>query len=391
MILSFKKQNNIKIIFILIILTLKIAYKKIDEKTINKLLGKNNIYKLRDITNLTMNNKTILILETHHYHSECSPGFSKYLIDLGYNVDIMMNIYGKDAFNLFEFKDKIRIILYNYPQEINIENTQLNNFFSKYSSIIIETVDPRMIDFIYHLDLLCNKNIYVFHIKDFYDKMNFSEIQNQNRIWTLGHFSIGLYVNPHYFGKIKLKNKNKKTRFFIVSSMNRNYNYLVSASQKLIEENYDFDVIVTGRTKTFNINNINQSLINNFIFSYYLNFSELYNAVDSSDYIIISLDPDNKNDLIFKNKRVTGSIQLSYGFKKPVLIDSYFSDAYNMTKSNSFLFRKINFYEVMKEAINLNNEKYKIMQKNLIKLSNLIYNDSLQNVKKTLNSLLYKF
>ena len=43
----------------------------------------------------------------------------------------------------------------------------------------------------------------------------------------------------------------------------------------------------------------------------------------------------------------------------------------------------------MKEAILLKNEKYKIKQKNLIKLLNIIYQTSLQNVNKTVNSILY--
>ena len=44
----------------------------------------------------------------------------------------------------------------------------------------------------------------------------------------------------------------------------------------------------------------------------------------------------------------------------------------------------------MKEAILLKNEKYKIKQRNLIKLSNIIYQTSLQNVNKTVNSILYE-
>ena len=346
---------------------------------------------MKIIQNLDINNKTILILELYPYHSECSPGFSKYLIDLGFYVDIIMDKYGKDSFNLFEFKDKIRLITYNYSKKINFAEEKFKFFFRKYSFIIVQTVDNVVAKTVSYIDLLCDhKVIFVFHFTKYYKILNFKKIENQKRIWFIGHFSIGLYINPHYIGKIKLKNKNNKTRFFVVSTIYRNYNYLVSAALKLKEENIDFDVIVVGKIKRFEKNHINKEIMNNFIFHYNVTFSELYKEVDNSDYIIITLDPDNKKDLIFRNQRATGSIQLSYGFKKPVLIHKEFSSIYNMTEDNSFLFNKNNFYNVMKEAILLNNEKYKIKQRNLIKLSNLIYKTSLENVNKTVNSLLYK-
>ena len=299
-----------------------------------------------------------------------------------------MNNYGKDSFDLFEDKDKIRLITYKYFNQINSLIEKLKSLMENYSYIVIQTTIPHIIKTISKLNLLINKKvIYVFHLTNVYNSLHFSQIENKNRIWTLGHFPIGIYVNPHYFGKIKLKKKNKITRFFTISSIYRKYNYLVSTSQKLKEENYDFEIIVIGKTKTFSKKNINGKLKNNFIFNYNVNFSQLYKAVDSSDYILITLDPDNKRDKIFKYNKVTGSAQLSYGFLKPVIINYYFSNAYNMTKENCFLFDKTNFYEVMKKAIVLNNQDYKIMQKNLINLSNRLYHDSLLNVKKTLLSL----
>ena len=208
---------------------------------------------------------------------------------------------------------------------------------------------------------------------------------NQNRIWTLGHFSIGLQVNPHFFGNIKIKDKNKITRFFIFSSSDRNYNYIISAAEKIKYENLEFKIYVAGYRKYLSSNDINETIKDNFIFNYRVNYSTLYKLVDICDYIIINLDPDiNK---VYKDKKSTGAVQLSYGFKKPPLINNYFKDAYNMSKENSFLFEKENFYNVMKNAILLNNMNYKIMQKNLIQLTKKVYDYSLLNVKKTLNNL----
>ena len=147
-------------------------------------------------------------------------------------------------------------------------------------------------------------------------------------------------------------------------------------------------MVVVGKVRKFSSKSINKNLKANFLFNYRVNFETLYNMVDSSDYIILTLDNKNKKDKIFKDKKVTGAAQLSYGFVKPALINSYFKDNYNMTEENSFIFNKSNFYSVMKKAILLNNKNYKLMQKNLLETTKLIYNYSIRNIQKTLDSIL---
>ena len=238
------------------------------------------------------------------------------------------------------------------------------------------------------MKLLTNqKVVYIFHFTKYYEILGFSRIKNKKRIWTLGNFSIGFQVVPFYVGNFKLRNKNKKTRFFVVSTVSRNYNYLVLASEKLKDDNLDFEVIVVGKVSRFSSKNINDKIKDNFIFNYRVNYETLYKKVYNSDYIIITLDPNNKFDKIFKNKKVTGAAQLSLGFLKPSLINNHFNGNYGMSKENSFIFDDKNFYEVMKEAILLNNENYKKMQMNLIELANKVKQKSIINIKETLNSL----
>ena len=215
--------------------------------------------------------------------------------------------------------------------------------------------------------------------------MDNSKIEKK-RIWTLGHFNIGLQVNPHYFGNIKLKEKNNKTKFFLISTKGRNYNYIISSAKKLTNEKLKFEIFVVGHDKTFSIDSNNTQLNNIFIFNYNVNYSTLYKIVYNSDYIIVNLDPDR--DQTFKTQRVSGAVQLSYGFLKPVLINNYFKETYNMTEDNSFVFDKKNFYNVMRQAILLSNENYNLKRLNLMKLAKDIYDISKFNVQITLNSLL---
>ena len=126
------KSNKIKLInvflFLIVLkLNLKEFYKFIKINDMHNESNQIESYKLPYIFNLDIKNKTILIFEAHKSHYECTPGFAKYLIDFGYNVDIIMNEYGKDTFNFAEYKDKIRLMIYNSQQEIIC-----NLFYRKY-------------------------------------------------------------------------------------------------------------------------------------------------------------------------------------------------------------------------------------------------------------------
>ena len=396
-VLNKKKEYNLKFFFIIVLyLSINIDINIFfDNKIIlyQKDINKIKEYQLKDIFssfNSIIEKKSILIFEPNSFHYECSPGYAKYFIDLGFNVDVLMNKIGKDAFYLFKDIEKIRIFIYDNIKQINYFAKFLIKFMDNYSLILVQTCYLYNIHILSKLGLLRNnKTIYVLHNTKYYTSLNFKNITNQNRIWTLGHFSVGLQVNPHYFGNIKLRDKNKKTRFFIVSTNQRHYNYIISAAEKIKNENLEFEFCVTGYVKKFSIDDLKEKIKDNFLFNYNVNFSILYELVESSDYIIINLDPDT--DKSFINKKVTGAIQLSYGFYKPVLINKYFKDAYNMTKENSFIFEKGNFYNVMKNAILLNNDDYKMMQRKLINLTKMIYYYSISNVKKTLNSLFIKY
>jgi hypothetical protein len=232
--------------------------------------------------------------------------------------------------------------------------------------------------------------IFVVHSFEHINSTGISIFNNQNRIWSLGNLKNALYVNPHYYGDIKIRNKNNRTKFFLVSTSERNYKDLIFAAEKLKNENLEFEVIVIGREEAFSTKNISENLKENFKFKYNVKFKELYEAVESSDYIIINLYPNYKNNDLFRRNRLTGSSQLSFGFYKLALIHKSFAGFYNMSSENSFLFDNSNFYEIMSEAILLDAQEYKKKQKNLIKLSDSLSKISLNNIIKSFNSISLK-
>ena len=299
-----------------------------------------------------------------------------------------MNNFGVTSFCFFEPIEKIRFFLYenlDYFKE-NIDNFSI--IFNKYNYILFETTEPKEFNLYDKLNILnINRSIFVFHHIDYLKKLPFTPKLTRDQIWSLGKFPFGKQVNPNFFGNLKYKRKNRITKFFITSTFKRKYEFLTSAVEKIKSENYKFHVIVVGKSKTFAKNHIIKQLKNDFSFKYNITYSELYKEVYESDYIIINLDPYNIYDTRFIKIRATGSVQLSYGFLKPIIIHKDFAKIYNFNSSNSFIYDNYNFINIMKDAITLDNERYQKMKENIFSLSKDIYKKSLFNVKDSLNGI----
>ena len=112
-------KHHTKVRIILIFLLLLNPYFKNNEiiSLIIKNLSNNTkksieIRPFYELFNTAIKKNTILIFEPNKYHHECTPGYSKYFIDLGYNVDILMHISGINSMILF---DEIENNLYFTP------------------------------------------------------------------------------------------------------------------------------------------------------------------------------------------------------------------------------------------------------------------------------------
>ena len=382
------KINFILLKKFILVISLFLIYLKIIlfKSEFDKPLAKDNVINL---LNFNITNNIVLIFEPAEYHHECTPGYTKYFLDLGYNVDIILHNFGINSFCLFNLLENIRIFTFNKLSQFSDHSREFQLIFKNYSSIVIETTEPIRNKTYKDLGFFkMNNTIFVVHHFEYINDTGISLFYNQNRIWSLGNLKNALYVNPHYYGNIKITNKNNKTKFFITSTKERNYKDLILAAEKLKNENLDFEIFVFGKEKTFSKKDISENLTKNFIFKYLATFKDLYIAVHNSDYIIINLYPNYKNNDNFRRNRLTGSSQLSFGFYKPALIHKNFAKFYNMSSENSFLFDNSNFYEIMRQTILLNDQEYKKKQKNLIKLSNSLYKISLGNIIKTLDSIL---
>ena len=173
----------------------------------------------------------------------------------------------------------------------------------------------------------------------------------------------------------------------MTSSIYRNYRTLISSVEKLKKRNYNFEIFITGWNKFIKLNQIPNNLKDVFQIKYKVSYNELYQLVKSCDYIIISFDTSKNFTLRYRTTKSTGSIQLSYGFLKPSIIDEKYSYVYNLNEKNSLLYENYSYlYNAMEKAILLGNEDYKILESNLYITTKQIFEYSLNNIRKSINS-----
>ena len=385
-----QKYNLIKIRFIILLL---LKFFIVDNKYFLESFEKEKIFinlkqsfkilSFKEIFNINIPNATVLIFEPNKHHHECIPGYTKYFIDLGYNVDILIHSSGLDSLMKFEKSENIRLFIFNDLFAIYLYIKVLCSIIRKYTFVLVQTVDANKLNLYNGLNLLkLNNSAFVFHDLNIID-INYFHFFKENRIWTLGNFSKGLQVNPHFFGNISIKDKNNKVIFFMTSTYNRNYKYLIESSARLKNENFNFEIIITGRSSQIKSYSIPENIKDIFIFKKKVTYYEMYKIIQSSDFIIIPLKTNWKNDYEYKTNKVTGSIQIVYGFLKPAIIHREFAKFYNLNDRNSLIFNNTNFYDIMKKSILLNNTHYKNLQHNLQIVEKNLYQSSINNIKKT--------
>ena len=163
-----------------------------------------NISTLYEFMNTTKFKNKILFFEPNYHHHECIPGYTKYFIDLGYDVDILLTSNGIDSLSLFRQINKLRLFTFKNLNQIKNNSQILSSIIKKYCFVILGSTDWDKEDIYNELDLFkINNSILVNHDTRFYG-IKLQNFYNQNRMWVLGNLSEGLFVNPHYFGDIQL-------------------------------------------------------------------------------------------------------------------------------------------------------------------------------------------
>ena len=348
-------------------------------KHIRSLLCKNKYPYIKD--------NTFIIWEPcSKSHAEIVPGYAKYLIELGYNVSVLVtpDRLKEGLFDRFQSDN----LLINEMTQRQIKKFFKNSDLSDVVGVLVTTIgklckndkeqayesfnenaDRSKIFFVEHeVDKLADNNKLDKSI------ITLRKIDYKNMDTTV--------VNPHYFGSIKNTDKNDITTFITVGELSekrKSTKLLINAAQELLDKDItNFKIVVVGKG---NIQDLPTSLQKVFEIRGRLDFKEMYDEIEKADFILTAFE-NSDDHLKYTTIKTSGTFQLVYGFNKPIVINSNFAEINSFNDDNSIFYESNHEYaDAMKQAIIKSNEQYNTMRENLRETSNCIYNESLNNLK----------
>lgn len=367
-------------------------WNKEKRKNLRKLLIHTSIkglISLYKFNNYKVRPNSVLLIEANEAHGEVISGYLEYFRNMGFNIDVLLNIQlckenpfcRLDISNVNFFISDYGFLKYFFS----------NNRLNEYSNVIIMTSAAYFMQTDNQYSGILNiypqlrslKNLYIVE-HDLRDVKRFSEENylKNNKIFTLGHFDRGIFACPVLFGNINITPKNKVTTFITVGGIDKarkNHEKLIEALQKLEKDNLEYRVIIVGNGK---LDNIPENMRNFVKITGRLNFSDMFSQMEEADFFLPLLDENNPQHECYIKTKVTGSAQLIYAFAKVPVIHEKFASFYGFTKENSVIYSDL--YSAMKSAILMERNDYEQYQKNLLKLSSSLVQETQENFDKVM-------
>lgn len=322
-------------------------------------------------------------------HSEVLPGYAKYLLDLGYHVSVLC-VPERIKEGLFsKFKDDNLSI--NKLSKKQLKNFFLNDDLSSVKGVLVTTVG-KLCDSVHYDEIYktFNKNVNK-------SKLFFVEHEVSNSIdagtWcekliTLREInyknSSSIVVNPHYFGNAKITPKNQDITNFItvgaIRDKRKNNSLIIDAAINLYNKGYrNFKITVIGKG---HLKDLPENLRPYFDIKGHLPFDKMYHELEKADFVLTAYNEDNPKHIRYNTSGTSGSFQLVYGFLKPCIITKGFAAINGFNDDNAILYSgETNYTYALEKAVNLDVSEYEVMQHNLKKYVDNLYNISLANLK----------
>jgi len=332
---------------------------------------------------------SILIIECATFHGENFPSLTKYLLDLGYNVDVIFrktkktkeqgNRNDMGLLSCFDGDFRLRVkTLSGIDMNLLLRSVAA----TKYKHIIIVTFNNWIKqNYFYGIDFFKLKPICMIHNPDMIidDYLKTNKVISPAKMDCIGR-KAPYAVSIHYFGIFPSTRKSGTTTFvaFNTGDISRRNIYLLFLSCDELyrrgKNNFRIKIIGNGLA-------VPQRFHGNFQFFGFLNFQEMYKEIAESDFILALID---QASVKYTNK-ASGSYGLSYGFLKPIVLHRKFSSVSNFTDENSVLYdHNDDLPNAMEKCINMPDNAYTKLTSSLEVSERELYTSSLNNLKEAL-------
>ncbi len=321
-----------------------------------------------------------------HNHAEVVPGYVKYLLDLGHKVSVLVSQVpdNEGLFSRFQHENLTVNKLTKKETAKYFKHYGLGN--AKGLMITTGAIE-RDGEFKFSENAKNGQKI----LKVEHSMTVFDNIPKDEKIITLremqyqGATSIG--INPHYFGDVKITDKNDMTNFIVIGALRkkrRNASLLVDAVEKLHDKGItNFKITVIGKGS---LSNVPRKIRKYFDIKGRLCFGEMYKEMENADFFLPLLDVENPQHEDMITTKTSGSFQLIYGFLTPTIMAEKFAPVNGYTDENSILHKtNSDLADAMEKGIVMSKSEYKTMQNKLSEYTNELYNRSLENMRRLIN------
>lgn len=327
-------------------------------------------------------------------HAEVIPGYVRYLLDLGFDVLVLATPARFDE-GLFERFSHPRVHLARLPQAA-IRHQLRRQGLAGTRGILVTTARKisGLPNYNRERQLFANRKpaqrlLLVEHdIKPAADQGTLTP-----DIITLRapHYrnAATTVVNPHYFGTVKFTGKNPEiTQFITIGAMRgkrRNTRQLIGAVARLHDAGVTrFRVVVIGRGS---LRGVPAHLRHYFVLQGRVDFATLYAQMEAADFFLTLLDPDNPAHERYITTGTSGSFQLILGFAKPCLIARKFANVNGFNDTNSIIYdNPAELAVAMTRAVDMDPAEYTAMQTALKTQAATLYQQSLANLKRLIET-----
>ena len=325
----------------------------------------------------------VLLIETNGCHGEVISAYIPYFQKLNLNVYCLVNkrLAQENPFCRLQGIKEI----YSASQK-KLSNLLKSEHLNKYDHIFIMSSvnykggENNVTDMF--PDLKKHKSIFYVHHESQYIADFFADTDIKHNI-MLGRYQNCTYINPHLFGEYNIPNKTEPTTFVCVGGINperKNHKILLDTIQQLHDQGLKFQVLVIG---SGSLKNIPPEIQEHIKLLGHLNYSDMYNYVESAHFFLPLLDANNPEHDKYITIKVTGSAQLIYGFRKIPVIHQKFAPFYSFNNNNAIIYDDLS--TGMYQAITTNDKKYKNYITNLDNTAKEIELKSTKNLHEILN------
>lgn len=335
--------------------------------------------------------RSVLVVEPNAYHGCVLPGVAKYFCELGYNVDVLCRteVFVEDPFvNFVHAADAPRIFDGNAKQ---LMQWLLSLTGNEYEHVFFSS--PPSEPLMKSADIISRTKAKggVMLLRHQVDDSSVVPEGVESSFTLISHHGVPM-LSPHYFGEFERKVYSSKTVKFVaigeVVGKCKNHRLLIDAADQLVQRGItNFDVSVIGKTHWKDKVKVPRHLKRYIKFTGRLDFKRMYAKVNASDFILALLDPANSGHDRYNGSVVTGSLQLSLGFRKPLVVSEPFAAFLGLDRSNSILYPENSLLEAMSSAIHISENGYHELTNGVSELAKQMHQTSLENLKKATSNV----